>query len=212
MEPSIKKTVSPQILPLKTDSFCAGASLLTEAFSKDPLFKTLFKGSNQKKQMLSFFTFMLQKSVYLKEKTLALYVDQQLNCIANLELPESKRGSSIFLSLPFIWKSILLATRLPFSTFKALNAYMLATSKARPSEPHHYLVSIGVDPAKQGMGYGKEMLHAIHEMVDAHPDSIGIGLDTENPDNIPLYEHFGYRLTHTQKLGQVTLYCMFRKA
>jgi hypothetical protein len=54
------------------------------------------------------------------------------------------------------------------------------------------------------------MLDTIHNIVDEDITSMGIGLDTENPDNISLYEHFGYRLVATEKLDDMMIYIMFR--
>jgi hypothetical protein len=54
------------------------------------------------------------------------------------------------------------------------------------------------------------MLDTIHNIVDEDITSIGIGLDTENPDNIALYQHFGYRLVATENLDGMMIYIMFR--
>ena len=47
-------------------------------------------------------------------------------------------------------------------------------------------------------------------IVDDDTSSIGIGLDTENSNNVALYEHFGYKLTGTENLDGLTIYTMFR--
>lgn len=80
----------------------------------------------------------------------------------------------------------------------------------RPKEPHHYLVCIGVRPEFQKKGFARKMLDHIHEKVDKGPKSIGIGLDTENPENVKLYKHLGYELISEKELGNFTIYCMFR--
>ncbi|SBW07612.1 conserved hypothetical protein [uncultured Eubacteriales bacterium] len=49
------------------------------------------------------------------------------------------------------------------------------------------------------------MLDHIHEKVDIDPKSIGIDVDMENPENVKLYKHLGYK-----ELGNLTIYCMFR--
>jgi hypothetical protein len=38
-------------------------------------------------------------------------------------------------------------------------------------------------------------------MVDKDEDAQGVSLTTENPDNVPLYQHFGYRIVGTSNVG-----------
>ena len=54
------------------------------------------------------------------------------------------------------------------------------------------------------------MLDTIHKIVDEDTTSTGIGLDTENPDNIAMYEHFGYKHIATENLDGMNIYIMFR--
>ena len=47
---------------------------------------------------------------------------------------------------------------------------------------------IGVAPDQQRRGRGQQLLHEILERAARAPDSRGVALDTENPDNVPLYQ------------------------
>lgn len=86
----------------------------------------------------------------------------------------------------------------------------LALMRRRPREPHHYLSMLGVRPRAQGRGLGRALLEDLHEVSRRHPASTGAGLDTSNPGNVALYEHFGYEaLTHLEVSG-VEAWCMFR--
>ncbi|MFQ5795461.1 MAG: hypothetical protein ACE5JP_10490 [Candidatus Bipolaricaulia bacterium] len=69
---------------------------------------------------------------------------------------------------------------------------------------------MGVHPETQGKGHRRALLNAIHALSEAHPTSIGVALDTENPVNVPLYKHFGYRIVKKTKLDDVDVWCMFR--
>jgi ribosomal protein S18 acetylase RimI-like enzyme len=71
-------------------------------------------------------------------------------------------------------------------------------------------VFIGIDPTFQGQGLGRAFLENIHQLVENDSQSIGIGLDTENPGNVPLYESFGYKLSGTNPLDPITVFCLFR--
>ena len=50
---------------------------------------------------------------------------------------------------------------------------------------------IGVDPVKQGQGYGTALLRRSLELADR--DGISAYLESTNPRNNPLYERFGFK-------------------
>ena len=66
-----------------------------------------------------------------------------------------------------------------------------------PHEPHWYLAMIGVDPARQGQGYGSAILKASLRRCDE--DGVAAYLESSNPKNVPLYERYGFEvLGHVQ--------------
>jgi ribosomal protein S18 acetylase RimI-like enzyme len=58
--------------------------------------------------------------------------------------------------------------------------------------PHWYLVLIGVDPARQGLGLGSLLLRAGLSRVDQ--DGVECQLFTEQPRNVPLYQRYGFEI------------------
>lgn len=60
--------------------------------------------------------------------------------------------------------------------------------------PHIHLNMIGVRPAWAGRGLGRRLMDHVHAMSRERPRSEGVTLTTEDPDNVGLYEHLGYRL------------------
>jgi GNAT superfamily N-acetyltransferase len=66
-----------------------------------------------------------------------------------------------------------------------------ALEDAHPKEPHWYLKMIGVDPGWQGRGVASPLLRSRLERCDK--DGQPAYLETSKPDNVPLYEHFGFR-------------------
>jgi ribosomal protein S18 acetylase RimI-like enzyme len=71
-----------------------------------------------------------------------------------------------------------------------LLAYMV---KHHPREQHWYLYAIGVDPAHQGQGVASVLLRS----GLARSDEAGLPayLESSKPENVPLYEHFGFEVT-----------------
>ncbi len=58
--------------------------------------------------------------------------------------------------------------------------------------PHIHLNMIGVSRAAQGSGLGRKLIDHVHLMSRKDTSSRGVSLTTEDPANVPLYEHFGY--------------------
>jgi ribosomal protein S18 acetylase RimI-like enzyme len=70
---------------------------------------------------------------------------------------------------------------------------------SHPEEDHWYLPMIGVDPARQGMGYGSALLDtSLASCDEAHLPAY---LESTSPRNIPLYERYGFKLTGEIQIG-----------
>lgn len=53
---------------------------------------------------------------------------------------------------------------------------------------------IGVRRSHGGTGVGRQLLKAVHRLAQDDASSTAVTLATENPRNVALYEHFGYRV------------------
>jgi ribosomal protein S18 acetylase RimI-like enzyme len=72
-------------------------------------------------------------------------------------------------------------------------------ARFHPREPLWYLPLIGVDPARQGRGYGAALLK--HGLIACDRDGTAAYLESTNPNNIPLYERHGFELLGTIQAG-----------
>ncbi|WP_409344575.1 GNAT family N-acetyltransferase [Paenibacillus sp. MBLB4367] len=203
---------SREIVRLKEEHRQQAVAMLPEAFANDPLFHYLFAGApaGRKIQTRQFFSFLFDKSLILKESLIGATENGVLCGAASIELPTSTAGAGVLLNPLFLYRAMRLFGSIPIRSFTMLNRYMQLTVSVRPKVPHHYLVFLGVAPERQGKGLGSMLLHEIHEMADRDPSSAGIGLDTENPENVRLYERFGYRVVAGKRLGGIMVYGMFR--
>lgn len=184
--------------------------ILPLAFKNDPMFHYIFPHDQQLNYLQSFFSFLFYKSLKLKELTIGVKEDHFFTSVANIELPNSTKGFRLLFIPGFLYEVIRLFRKIPLGSFIYMNQYMKFTTSVRPKKPHHYLSYIGVHPEQQGKGIGKMLMNYIHELSDSDSASIGIGLDTENPKNIKYYEAFGYCVIDYKKIGDVTIYSMFR--
>lgn len=86
-----------------------------------------------------------------------------------------------------------------------------AASAHTPREPHWYLALIGADPAAQGQGHGAALLRSGLAKADAA--GLPAYLESSKPSNLPLYEHFGFRVRAEVPLpgGGPVLWGMWRE-
>jgi GNAT superfamily N-acetyltransferase len=76
--------------------------------------------------------------------------------------------------------------------------------------PHWYLWTLGVEPARQGQGIGGKLLSAGLERSDAQ--GLPCYLETHNPRNVPIYQHFGFRVFEESIVpnGELRIWGMLR--
>lgn len=78
-----------------------------------------------------------------------------------------------------------------------------------PTEPHFYLRIVGVEPAKQGLGVGAELLRVVLDRCDR--EAIPAYLFSTKSRNVSFYEHLGFRqLTRVDIRGGPSLWPMWR--
>jgi GNAT superfamily N-acetyltransferase len=95
------------------------------------------------------------------------------------------------------------------AAYERLALYEEKSSEHEPKIPHHFLGMIGVDLNHRGKGYAGDLLNAVKELSVADLNSGGVCLSTENPDNVPLYQHFGYHVIAGIDVGELHSWCMF---
>jgi ribosomal protein S18 acetylase RimI-like enzyme len=73
--------------------------------------------------------------------------------------------------------------------YHAMGQHQGRVREAAPSVPHWHLPFIGVDPARQGLGFGTLLLRAGLSRVDQ--DGVECRLFNDQPRNVPLYQRYG---------------------
>lgn len=196
---------SPELMTLNHTHWPQALDILTHSFQADPLIRHMFP-TDTVAQSRPFFAYLLAKAAVLQELVLGLTLNGQLVAVALAE-PPAGRPTLVQLAR-FVWLSLRLPWQISWRNFWFINQYMRVTTNFRPPQPHFYLVCVGVAPTCQGQGYGRMLIDEIHGR--AHQQAAGVALDTENPHNVPLYEHLGYHLQGSKAVDSVMVYSLFR--
>jgi GNAT superfamily N-acetyltransferase len=115
---------------------------------------------------------------------------------AVMSLPSPSDPPPVFIALrESIWAELGTDARGRYDTYVSAASFFGALG------PHHHLNMIGVRRTYQGLGLGRELLAAVQKLAAADGSSVGVSLTTEVPDNVKLYEHFGYRVVGHKRVG-----------
>lgn len=126
---------------------------------------------------------------------------------ATMTLPESPDPPAALIAhRDAVWQELGQDARARYEAFTA------ATQRFAIGARHHHLNMIGVCRPRQGEGLAGALLGAVHALTDLDPDSAGTSLSTEHPPNVPLYQHFGYRVMgHAQVERDLETWVLFRE-
>ena len=72
---------------------------------------------------------------------------------------------------------------------------------------HWYLQILGVDPQFQGNGYASKLMRPMLARIDR--EGLSCYLETMEETNIPLYEHFGFRVLEESAIPQTKIATWF---
>ena len=83
-------------------------------------------------------------------------------------------------------------------------------AKYHPTVPHWHLTIIGVDPIRQGQGYGAALLK--YGLAVCDRDQKSAYLVCTKPSNIDFYQRYGFELLGTIQIGEAPpIFPMIRK-
>jgi ribosomal protein S18 acetylase RimI-like enzyme len=90
-----------------------------------------------------------------------------------------------------------------------LGRWMGAWARQDPARPHSHLGPVAVDPGLQGRGIGSMLLADYCHRLD---QGVTLSyLETDKPENVRLYERFGYEVTAQADVIGVTCWFMTRE-
>lgn len=181
-------------MPSPADSERAGA-VLARAFVDDPLYAYMHPEPAARQAWLAGYmprVLRLLAPGGLGVHTLGPDEDPGHALAVLVMLPPFAYPPPLSRKLGFASRVLGVAPRPPFGRLRRSLALLGAVDKAHPSEPHHYIPLLGVDPDGQGRGLGSRLMTLACELGDA--DGHPIYLETANRANLGYYERFGFGL------------------
>ena len=190
--------------PLQESEFAEAVVVTTRAYSTNPLGVAVYRGHPDKEryqeasngQLLGHMT----GQVIIAKKD-----EQVVGVMRMVEWPQCQMSLSLTQTLRILLPAML--TRNRGLVIRKLTA-MRIWSKHHPKEPHWHLGPIAVVPEMQGRGIGSQLL----EHFCRHVDQAGqtAYLETDRPENVPLYERFGFSVTEEAPVLGVRNWFMWR--
>lgn len=135
--------------------------------------------------LIGFFT---MARVLRGETLLGIEHGSRLAAAALVSRPSRRSPSEVAELRERTWSVLGPAARGRYEAFGA------ACAPVQIEEEHIHLNMVGVRVDLQGQGLGGRLIEHVHSMSRRDPESIGVTLTTEDPNNVPLYEHLGYEI------------------
>ena len=191
--------ITPIIKTVTPSSADQAVGTVVLAFSADPIARWFYPDPHQ--YLLHLPSFVRAFAGKAFEHNSAYCVDGYLG--AALWLPPNVHPDENVLAA-------LLQRTIPKENQQEIFAFTERMNSSHPSEPHWYLPMIGVDPAKQGNGYGSALMK--HALARCDSESKLAYLESSSPRSIPFYRRHGFELLGTIQVGSSPpLFPMMRK-
>ncbi len=178
------RRLAPEDLPEVVD-------VLADAFRDYPVIRfVLGDAPNHDDRVRELVGFFARARVLRSEPLLGLRWDGRLAGVALVSFPDGPPSPPTLASLrEEVWGRLGSDARARYGAFTRAAAGLITT------DPHIHLNMIGVRRSLHGRGLGHRLIDAVHRLAGETPDAAGVTLTTEDPANVPIYRHLGYRVT-----------------
>ena len=201
------------VTPLSFDNVVEVVSVFTDAFRDYPVMRYVLGpdvpgvGAPYNVRLHRLLQLFVSARAYRNEPMLGIRDSAgALVGAAAMSLPDGQDPPPAFIALrESIWAELGAEARGRY------DAYVSAAAFFTNAPRHHHLNLIGVRRSQQRTGLARTLLSAVHDLAAADPDSAGVSLTTERPENVVLYEHFGYRVDgHSRVSPELETWGLFR--
>ena len=179
--------------------------VLTSAFHDYPVMRFVLKtkGEEYATQLKALMEFYCEARLAKDRPVIGIRNEDALVAVALVDETSLKPWAEMQSEL------IRLKSIIGEGAYSRLELYEKMSSRGEPATPHHFLGMIAVRPEYQGKGYARVLMDAVEQISVADSHSSGVCLSTEDPENVRLYEHFGYQVIAEIDIEELHSWCMF---
>ena len=182
-------------------------SVLASAFHEYPVMRFVLKSEGEKYEsdLRALMGFFCESRLTRNNPLLGIKVNGRIVAVSGINEPEFKPRSP---ELNKVYSN--LRSTIGEDAITRLESYEKKSHPNTLDVSYYFLGIIGVKPAHQGKGYAKRIIEEVQRMSEAHSSSKGVCLCTESPQNVPLYEHLGYKIISEAEVGDIHTWAMYR--
>lgn len=199
---------TPSIRRLHREHVPAATRVLSEAFHDYPVMRYILgrESPGQAGHLDTLIRFFVMARAVRGEPILGLFSGSEITAVALVSYPEAPPSPQALESMrEDVWAELGEDARMRYEELGSIWKGMAL------DVPHIRLNMIGVLPAFQGRGHGRPLLDEVHNLSRQKAGSTGVALTTEDPGNLPLYEHVGYEITgHATVDAELETWALFR--
>lgn len=184
----------------------AVVDVLVDAFAAYPVMRfVLGPQGTASRDLPVLFRFFAAARFLRREPVIGVESAGALSGVALVSDPANASPSELSPIREQTWAVIGADARARYETYGQAAASVLV------DRPRLHLNVLGVRTLDRGTGLSRRLLQRVHQLAREHPSAEGVSLTTEDPANVGLYEHFGYRLTGEASVAnQLVTWGMFR--
>ena len=173
--------------------------LLTDAFSGLPPATHMFRGAKARSKLAYFMKCGGRYALLYGE----CHTTENHEAVAQWLLPGETR-----MTPSRMFKAGMFAAPLHFglNDFKAFGSFVKHTDEVHRkviSDPHYYLLALGVAPSSQGQGAAGRLLRTMLDRADA--EAKVVYLETQHQENVAVYERFGFKVASETTIPDINL-------
>ena len=197
------------VKPLEKKEIQKVSESLARAFEEDPLFLYCLDGmENKHEKRVQIFKVLLKYGLRYGNAVNTQNLEGSMAWFSQIEKYEEISTWRLLRS-----GGLTLVLKLGIKCLKRLDVASEIIVKLRAKytkkESHWYLAIIGVDPNYQGKGFASILLKYLISTSDSYP----IYLETFVEKNVPIYEHFNFKVVEIATVpdANIPIWAMLRK-
>ena len=173
--------------------------LLADAFEGLPPATHMFRGAKARKKLAYFMRCGARYALLYGE----CHTTEERDAVALWLVPDATQMTAARMFRAGMFAAPLRFGPGDLKTFAAFVKHTDEIHREVAPGPHYYLLTLGVTPQAQRSGAGGRLLRTMLERSDVEGNPAY--LETQRPENVPIYERFGFRTASETQIPEIGL-------